>query len=131
MSTNFASFLLPSAGEGGGGGSQGRLPNFSNMGSNQFMSYPTMGQSYFPMSNNVVPGTGIPSGGYGGPGASTPSTYTQELASGQYTTPTINPALTSAYGSYLGSQLGKGISPFDLSTWMPSSVQMTQPGQLT
>src|ERR1700681_671404 len=131
MSTNFASFLLPNSGGGGtGGGSMpGQQPNF---GSNQYMQYPSMGSnnyspypgsgmnSVYPMQNNVIPGSGIPSGGYGG-GYSTPaaSSYTQELPSGQYTTPTVNPALTSAYGSYLGSQLGKGVSPFDLSTWMP------------
>jgi hypothetical protein len=128
MSTNFGSFFLPS-GMTERGQSNQQLPNF---GSNQYMNYPSMNNSYYPMQNSMAPTPGIVS-------PTTSSSFTnqpymsaqQETPSGQYTSPTVDPFLTSSLGQYFQSMLGKGATPFDLSAILPSTGQATTPGSLT
>ena len=126
-------------------GSQSQLFNFNQtQGSNQYGSYPTLssGTSNLTGSNGVqstpgvVPqqsssdysyasGTGVDPNLISG---NTPITFNRGNTS---ITSTQDPALTSALGNYLQSQVGQGVAPFDLSALLPSSGQATTPGTLT
>jgi len=44
---------------------------------------------------------------------------------------TLDPQLTNAFAQWLQSQLGTGMTPFDLSAILPSTGQATAPGTLT
>jgi hypothetical protein len=115
-----------------GGGSSG--------GQNQYGSYPSMGSSY-PIAatspSQAQPGVVSPAA------PSTPSAYPNintsvaskqggyALQGGQDTVPTQDPNLTSEWDTWLQSQIGTGVAPFDLSAILPSSGQATTPGTLT
>jgi hypothetical protein len=53
------------------------------------------------------------------------------LPGGAATGRTIDPQFTSEFAQYLMGMLGKGATPFNLSTTLPSTGQTTAPGQLT
>jgi hypothetical protein len=43
----------------------------------------------------------------------------------------LNPQLTDIWGNFLQQQLGQGLTPFNLSSYLPSTGGTTGPGQLT
>ena len=103
-------------------------------GSNQYSSYPNT-----PGIVPTTPGGSLPvdsSNYYGGSSAAMPygSAYqpgnANPISQGFLTMPTFSPYDTAQYSTYMQSQIGKGIDPFNLSTSLPSSGQATQPGQL-
>lgn len=104
----------------------------SPFGSNQFMSYSNMNPNQnsnvgiVPSQSNFSPQAfnAVDPWGYGTGGAN-------QLSGGMNTVPTNSPQFTQQWYQYLTSQLGQGLSPFDLSAIMPSTGQATQPGQLT
>lgn len=115
--------------------------NTSSPSSNQYFSsmpsLPNSGSSG-QTTPGIVPQQGSSSGDYNylsGTGAdpnlssgNTPITYNRGNTS---ITSTQDPALTNALGDYLQSQVGQGLTPFDLSALLPSSGQATTPGTLT
>src|SRR6266571_4454358 len=88
--------------------------------------------------NNNIPGVVPPNAGGGGNGSGSPLTLTGPqgasgmtgIGKGLYAQNPLDPALTSQLFQYLQSQVGQGVSPFNLSTLLPSSGQATQAGQL-
>jgi len=145
---NFASLFEP----GGAGGSSMGGPTNLNFGggSNQYMSYPSMGggQSGYAIPqnsmsyNNLNPflygnnqGYGqVGQTGYPMPGAPQYQSNAGQggsIPGGMKTGPTVDPALTGALGGYLQSQIGQGLPGFQGSVQLPSTGQMTSPGQLT
>jgi hypothetical protein len=126
-------------------GSDSQLFNFTqNQGSNQYGSYPSISlpTSNLTGTNGVQSTPGVSaqqgSGDYNyatGTGAdpnlisgNTPITYTRGNTS---ITSTQDPALTTALGNYLQSQVGQGVTPFNESAVLPSSGQATTAGTLT
>ena len=131
------------------GGSTGAMPSYQDIssiggssgGQNQWMNYPSMGQSYpIPMSTPQQSQPGIVS-------PSTPTTPASGsyldatsvaskqggygLQGGAATGPSQDPALTNEFDQWLQSQIGTGVTPFDLSAILPSTGQATTPGTLT
>lgn len=74
------------------------------------------------------------SGPFGGPLASKQGVAepgaTHNLGHGIMTTGLQFPGLASNFADYINSQIGQGLTPFNLSTQLPTGG-MTQPGQLT
>lgn len=79
-------------------------------------------------------------GGFAVPGASTtlfnPSPLTgmpggARAPRGYRAVPPLDPGLTSDFFGWLRSQVGQGATPFNLQSWLPSSGELTGPGQLT
>lgn len=96
-------------------------------GSNQYMNFPQMQSSNMSSSYGAVP----PSGGLNYPG------YTGNVAGGwaklpgqANTVPTVDPGFTSDWFNMLGSQMGQGVQPFNLQSFLPSTGGETAPGQL-
>jgi hypothetical protein len=77
--------------------------------------YPSPGQ--YPYNSNLT-------GGGGSVGTST------RLPGNYYGAPTVDPLFTQGYAGYLSSQLGTGISPYNLSAFLPSTGGMSGPGQV-
>lgn len=111
-------------------------------GTNQWMNYPSMGGSYSPTGGYPMPSSSYPPGivppATSGPYPSTPGPIgkggvgaTNKLPGNQETVPTIDPFYSGAYGDWLATQLGTGMTPFDLSSILPSSGKTTAPGTLT
>lgn len=117
----------------GGGPSGG--PVSSPSAQNQYMSFPSMNAGYpMPTPQGGAPGVVPPThttpapftpAGTGGVGA------TDKLPGNEETVPTVDPNYTASFGNWLQSQLGTGVSPFNLSALLPSSGQATAPGTLT
>jgi len=63
-------------------------------------------------------------GGSGAVGSST------TLPGNYYGAPTVDPLFTQGYAGYLSSQLGTGISPYNLSAYLPSTGQSSGAGQV-
>jgi hypothetical protein len=125
----------------------------SGGGSNQYMNYPSMGApsgGYTPpvsmygggYSGAVPPGVVPPSGSpYPSPGvlpynANLTGTKGAVGAAGTlpgnyYSDPTVDPLFTQGYAGYLSGQLGTGISPYNLSAYLPSTGGSTGPGQVS
>ena len=125
------------------------LPGVNNTGIQNLLGGPTSGggmpnfdfTSLLPRGNNPSnPGFGIVPpinpvplfSSSGQPGSATSNQYQwgNYIGGGARTVPTISPGLTQSTLSYLLGQLGQGVTPFNLSTLLPSGGQ-TQPGQLT
>jgi len=120
-------------------------------GQNQYMNYPSMSYQGFPQmpgsaspmatSYNYPPGIVPPSQGFdpsvpGYPTSNTSGTAgavgtSTKLPGGAYGGPTTDPLFTQAWAQYLASQMGQGVTPFDLSAILPSTGQATAPGTLT
>lgn len=116
----------------GGGGAQ----------SNVFGSLPTTNPGYPSYGGSpgygVPPSAGLPSsyGGYPnypqGPWPTAPAKSAGTgLQGGAATVPTQDPYFTQLFQQMLTGQLGQGTMPYNLSTYLPTSGQMTQPGQLS
>jgi hypothetical protein len=72
----------------------------------------------------------VPSQGSGNPGSQTmPATYSSNTP-GYHQLGPLYPGLSNDLAGYLTSQVGQGVSPYNLSTMLPTGGQ-TQPGQLT
>jgi hypothetical protein len=73
----------------------------------------------------------VPSAAYGQKNLTQrPIGGSQNIGGGNVTIPTLDPALTSQLFTFLQSQIGQGVTPFNLSTPLPSGGQ-TQAGQLS
>ncbi len=131
----------------------GRLPmfdpgSFGFGGQNQWMNFPSMTSG--PQNNPMMTPPGVvPSAGggqsffpdlFGGLGGLTspwgdPSVQTVgsggKLRGGAGTGPTIDPRFTQALDLFLRGQIGKGATPFGLSSVLPSTGGITGPGTLT
>lgn len=98
--------------------------------SNQYASFPNMNPGQTPgvvpqqMNFSSTPFRATDPWGYGTGGANA-------LSGGMETQPTMSPQFTQQWYQYLTSQLGQGVSPFNLSAIMPSSGAATVPGTLT
>lgn len=138
-SSNLRSYYSPT-GPGSGGTSDLMPVSGGGFGSNQyFNNIPTFanpGQAPSPTTNGQQPASGNPylspqegSGGFnqGGYGSHDSAT---NIGHGIMATNLQYPGLSASMADYLGSQMGQGVSPFNLSTMMPTGGQ-TQPGQLT
>jgi hypothetical protein len=146
-------------GSGGSGSDMINMGQFNpggGGGQNQWMSYPSMGYSGGSASTSYTPPTTTYGGGYSGPvppgvvppqGSPYPSPgsypYNANLtgragAVGSSTTlpgnyygaPTVDPLFTQGYAGYLSGQLGTGISPYNLSAFLPSTGGSTGLGQV-
>jgi len=114
-------------------------------GQNQYMGFPVSNTT--PMSGaastptsapGTVPGfpsyAGYPFGqaGYNNLNAQPGSVgAADKLPGGAGTTPTLDPLFTQDLDSYLRGQMGAGISPFSLSSYLPSTGGYTSPGQVS
>lgn len=89
------------------------------------------GVSYQPGTVPQQGSTYPASGGYPGAlaGAGNATSMPAANGNGQIINP-ISPSLTQTYGEYLGSQIGTGLNPYDLSTNLPTGGY-TSSGQLT
>lgn len=121
---------------------------YDSGGQNQFMNYPSMTSSYPMPSASPTAFTSSPTSSYP-PGivppatSSTPSSYYNPgttvaskqggygLQGGAATGPSQDPSLTDEFNQWLQSQIGTGVTPFDLSAILPSTGQATAPGTLT
>jgi hypothetical protein len=83
------------------------------------MGAPGVASQYpqLPIATNGYPTTASTSGGF-------------SLQGGAASVPNQDPNFSQEWGSMLTGQLGQGISPFDLSSYLPSSGQQTNPGQV-
>jgi hypothetical protein len=101
-------------------------------GNNQYMNYPTMpGAGYNPPNPYGSGSTDF--NPYQVPPQNSPvNTSSQGMFPTGHvrTEKPIDPGLTSEFFNYLQSQIGQGVSPFNLSTMLPDGTQ-TQKGQLT
>jgi hypothetical protein len=138
-------------GQSGWGGGAGANPtpwlgnefvSTSAGGSNQYMNFPSMTPPGYasPLTNTpgVVPqpssGGGTSTNSLTGPGGlqgPTNAPGMTGIGKGLYAQNPLDPGLTSQLFQYLQSQVGQGMTPFNLSALLPSSGQATQPGQLT
>lgn len=115
-------------GPGGGGGLPG-MNQFSNLSGvasvpGNTSSSGTPPGIVPPATTNVPPPPAAPpAGSVGGPGAE------QKLSYGNLQLPTFDPGFTNQFYQWLQQQLGKGATPFNLSTALPSGGT-TAPGQL-
>jgi hypothetical protein len=150
------SFAIPQFGGADGGPSSTTLPAMPGGGQNQYMNYPGMGGPGFggpqPPIYSGAPGMsttqaspyGVPPlpslpapfqnapNMPGGPWPTAPAKSAGTgLQGGAATVPSTDPYFTQLWQSILTGQAGQGVSPFNLSTYLPSSGQMTQPGQLS
>jgi hypothetical protein len=122
-------------GEGGSSNPSNTL--MPAMGENQYTTFPTMATPQ--ASSTTPPGIVPPASSPSLPGAvntypnapSTPVGTESWLGSSNYTLPTNDPSLTAQFYSWMQSQLGQGVTPFNLSAVLPSSGQTTAPGTLT
>jgi hypothetical protein len=112
----------PSSGSGGyvpptstyGGGYSGQVPPGVVPPSGS--PYPSPGQ--LPYNANLT-------GTAGAVGSST------TLPGNYYGVPTVDPLFTQGYAGYLSGQLGTGISPYNLSAYLPSTGGSTGAGQVS
>jgi len=146
--------FAPPQSAGGGYQPVFNFQGFGGGGSNQYGSFPVMtgGSGSYGVGSNYPPGIVPPQGSYSsgsvvgypsiGPnpqsqyGPYIPGTLEnvgeeQKVGGGMREGPTLDPALTQSLAGYLQSQVGQGITPFDLSAILPSSGQATTPGTLT
>lgn len=112
-------------GDRSGGGGGGGMPGVG--GQNQWFS----GMPQMPAGNTpgVVPPSSAGSFSAGG-NLTGLSPYTTNLGSTMKTVSPIDPGLTTQLFNYLQSQIGRGATPFNLSTALPGGG-VTGPGQLS
>lgn len=145
--------FMPGSGSGTGGNNNNNLvwPNLSMRdaapapgglegGSNQFFSsFPTMPSPSMTTPNNLPNNPGVvPPFNSSNPGSPQPLQFTGPpgasgqtgIGKGLFAQNPLDPSLTSQLFQFLQSQIGQGVSPFSLSTLLPSSGQATTPGQL-
>lgn len=98
-------------------------------GSSSFFPIPAPAQSY---PGIVPPATGFTSGATASGGGDTRGAgIGGNLPGGAHQGRTLDPQQTQQWVQYLLSQLGQGVTPFDLSALLPSTGQATVPGTLT
>jgi len=109
---------------GGGGGSQNQffqnLPSLPQSGVQAAASQP-----WFPTPGTVSPGQDYFHVDYPG------SPFSWKLPGGYRASSTLDPNLTGNLFDYIDSMIGKGATPFNLQSIMPSTGGVTDPGQLT
>lgn len=130
----------------GGGGGNDLAHYMGSGGSNQYMSFPMPTATPMSASNGVaaasgpgyVPPTPMPPGynygqaGYNNLNAKPGSVgAADKLPGGAGTSPTLDPLYTQGLDQYLRGEIGTGITPFDLSAYLPSTGGSTQAGQVS
>jgi hypothetical protein len=108
---------VPGASNGGGGSPIGLL---SQSGANAGTNIPGI----VPSQSSPLPATG------GNPGGQPNTPYAPAANNGYYVGNPQDPGLTYSLFNWLQSQVGKGVTPFNLSSLLPSGGT-TAPGQLT
>lgn len=117
-----------------------KATNFGG-GQNQYMNFPSLAQPTATSQPTTQPSQPFPGSppysGYpyfGGGGSLTPIAGSvgaaDKLPGGAGTTPTLDPRFTQMLDSWLGSQIGSGISPFNLQSYLPSSGGFSGSGQV-
>ena len=103
---------------------------------NQIPGMANPGQASSPTGGGNSPSASNPyqaspqSGGAYNQGGAGPADSSKNIGSGIVATGLQYPGLSASLAAYLESQMGQGMSPFNLSTQMPTGGA-TQPGQLT
>jgi hypothetical protein len=127
------------------GGSEGNdlAKYMGSGGQNQYMSFPMPTATPMGVSANVGGGGYVPptppytgynygQAGYNNLNAAPGSVgAADKLPGGAGTTPTLDPLFTQGLDSWLRGQVGTGISPFNLSSFLPSTGGHTSPGQVS
>lgn len=124
-----------------------QLFNFANgsngggampLGSNQYgggwpqISSASAGSGASAAGTNNIPGIVPGSGGYTpNTGGQITTPYAPAINNKYYAGSTLDPALTMGFFNYLQGKMGEGVSPFNLSSLLPSSGKATQAGQMT
>lgn len=123
------------SGDGGGSSNQffGSMPSMPNMWNTPYKTMFDSGSNGWAGTPPTMPGV-VPQQGQGAPSNPGTSNYygpgINSIGHGFYSQQPLDPTLTGYLAQYLQSQVGAGVSPFNLSAQLPTGGT-TMPGQLS